>query len=189
MSKFIKNEFLYLYIIFLLFQLTHNKTIFIPIKQHPLFSSSSYDKSKFLEENISPKFVTNLIIGTPELIIPSIFNIYDAYSIIKPNEEYKNIFLNDNNKLYDPNKSSTYKNISLKDDTFIKYNKYNLIKEKIKLYNDPNLINYEEINDFEIYIRNNKMNAFSYIDISNSKNNFIINQLKKKNNRKCYYIY
>ena len=180
MSKFIKNEFLYLFLIIPLFNIISNKTIFIPFKQYPIYSSTSYDKSKFLEENISPKFVSNLKIGTPETIIPSIFNIYDTYSVIKPNEEYKNIYPNDANKIYDPNKSSTYKNISLKGNTYIEYNRYELIKEKIILYNDPNLMDYEIINDFEIYLRNDNMNAFSFIDISNTKNNFIINQLKEK---------
>ena len=180
MSKFIKNEFLYLFLIISLFNIIHNKTIFIPFKQHPIYSQSSYDKSKFLEENISPKFVSNLRMGTPEIIIPSIFNIYDTYSVIKPNEDYKNIYSNSDNELYDPNKSSTYKNISLKDDAYIEYNRYKLIKEKIKLYTAPNLFNYEIINDFEIYLRNDNMNAFSFIDISNMKNNFIIYQLKEK---------
>ena len=39
---------------------------------------------------------------------------------------------------------------------------------------------FQEINDFQIYLRDDYMNAFSYIDISKNKNNFIINQLKEK---------
>ena len=182
MSIFIKNEFLYLCIIILSLNSFQNKTIFIPFKQYPIFPPSTYDKTKFLEENISPKFVSNLSLGTPEYTVPCIFNIYDAYSYIKPNEEYKDISMNDidNNKIYDPYKSLTYKNISLMDDTYTVFNRYKLIKERIRLFNDINFVNYEEIDDFMIYIRDDKKNVFSYLDISNNKNYYIINQLKEK---------
>ena len=184
MSKIFQNQLIYLYHLILLLKLYRisSKVLFIPFNQNPIYSSSSYDKTKFLLENTSPKFVHNLIIGSPELIIPSIFNIYDSHSSIKPNEEYKNIYNEENtNELYAPKKSNTFKNISLEENNYIKYNKYTLIKERIKLCLDINCEKKEEINDFLIYIRDNNLNAFSYIDISsNDKNIFIMNQLKEK---------
>jgi len=180
MSIYIKNHFFNILSIILLFKIIQTKTLFIPFRQHPIYSSQSYDKTKFLIENTSPKFVSNISIGTPAKIIPTIFNIYDYYSSIKPNEEYKDIG-NNNYEIYEPNKSSTYENISLDENTYMKFNAYTLIKEKIKLCNDIKCLTYEEINDFFIYIRNNQLNAFSYIDISsNDKNIFIMNQLKEK---------
>ena len=180
MSIYIKNHFFNILSIILLFKIIQTKTLFIPFQQHPIYSPLSYDKTKFLIENTSPKFVSNISIGTPAKIIPTIFNIYDYYSSIKPNEEYKDIG-NNNYEIYEPNKSSTYENISLDENTYMKFNAYTLIKEKIKLCNDIKCLTYEEINDFFIYIRNNQLNAFSYIDISsNDKNIFIMNQLKEK---------
>ena len=178
----IKKEFLFICLIITLFNSYQNKTIFIPFKQYPILPTPTYDKSKFLEENISPKFVANLSIGTPELIIPSVFNVYDATSYTKPDEDFKEICLNDleYNKMYEPSKSSTYNSISLIDNDYPYFNRYNLIKERIRLYNDINFETYEEIDNFMIYIRNDNMNAFSYLDISSNKNNYIINQLKEK---------
>ena len=67
----------------------------------------------------------------------------------------------------------------------MKFNAYTLIKEKIKLCSDIKCLTHEEINDFFIYIRNNQLNAFSFIDISsNDKNVFIMNQLKEKKSLK-----
>ena len=182
MSIYNKNHFFHILTIILLFKIFQTKTIFIPFKQNPIYPSISYDKTKFLLENTSPKFVSNVIIGTPEKIIPTIFNIYDSYSLIKPNEEYKSISLNNNNnEKYDPNISETYEYIPLEENTYMKFNTYTLIKEKIKLCTNIICTEYELIDDFYIYLRNNKMNAFSYIDISsNDKNIFIMNQLKQK---------
>ena len=163
-----KNPFFHILTITLLFKLFLTKTIFIPFKQNPIYPSISYDKIKFLLENTSPKFVSNISIGTPEKIIPSIFNIYDYYSLIKPNEEYKAININNNYQKYETNKSTTYKNISLDENNYMKFNAYTLSKEKIKLCANINCSEHEEIDDFYIYIRNNQMNAFSYIDISPS---------------------
>ena len=176
-----KNPFFHILTITLLFKIFLTKTIFIPFKQNPIYPSISYDKIKFLLENTSPKFVSNISIGTPEKIIPSIFNIYDYYSLIKPNEEYKAININNNYQKYETNKSTTYKNISLDENNYMKFNAYTLSKEKIKLCANINCSEHEEIDDFYIYIRNNQMNAFSYIDISpTDKNVFIMNQLKQK---------
>ena len=176
-----KNPFFHILTITLLFKIFLTKTIFIPFKQNPIYPSISYDKIKFLLENTSPKFVSNISIGTPEKIIPSIFNIYDYYSLIKPNEEYKAININNNYQKYETNKSTTYKNISLDENNYMKFNAYTLSKEKIKLCANINCSEHEEIDDFYIYIRNNQMNAFSYIDISpTDKNVFLINQLKQK---------
>jgi hypothetical protein len=184
MSIYNKNHFFHFFhilTIILLFKIFQTKTIFIPFKQNPIYPSISYDKTKFLLENTSPKFVSNIIIGTPEKIIPAIFNIYDSYSLIKPNEEYKSISLNNNNEKYDPNISESYEYIPLEENTYMKFNTYTLIKEKIKLCTNIICTEYELIDDFYIYLRNNKMNAFSYIDISsNDKNIFIMNQLKQK---------
>ena len=185
MSIYNKNHFFHFFhilTIILLFKIFQTKTIFIPFKQNPIYPSISYDKTKFLLENTSPKFVSNIIIGTPEKIIPAIFNIYDSYSLIKPNEEYKSISLNNNNnEKYDPNISESYEYIPLEENTYMKFNTYTLIKEKIKLCTNIICTEYELIDDFYLYLRNNKMNAFSYIDISsNDKNIFIVNQLKQK---------
>lgn len=180
MSIYNNNHFFNILSIILLFKIIQTKILFIPFQQHPIYSLLSYDKTKFLIENTSPKFVSNISIGTPEKIIPTIFNIYDYYSSIKPNEEYKDIS-NSNYEIYEPNKSSTYENISLDENTYMKFNAYTLIKEKIKLCSDIKCLTHEEINDFFIYIRNNQLNAFSFIDISsNDKNVFIMNQLKEK---------
>ena len=180
MSIYNNNHFFNILSIILLFKIIQTKILFIPFQQHPIYSLLSYDKTKFLIENTSPKFVSNISIGIPEKIIPTIFNIYDYYSSIKPNEEYKDIS-NSNYEIYEPNKSSTYENISLDENTYMKFNAYTLIKEKIKLCGDVECLAHEEINDFFIYIRNNQLNAFSFIDISsNDKNVFIMNQLKEK---------
>ena len=164
--------------------LQNSKTIFIPFEQFPKFQLSSYDQVKLLEENLDTKFTTNLNIGEPKLIIPTIFNFEDSSQSIKPNEEYKSISYNDRafDLLYSPHKSSTYKNVSVdKNNNNIRiFNKYILINETIRLYNDINMKSFEEIKDFQIYLRDDYLNAFSYIDISKNKNNFIINQLKEK---------
>ena len=173
-------KFLLLLTFFKLFNLSKNSTIFIPFEQFPNIESSSYDKNLFINENLNTKFVTNLSIGTPKLIIPTILNFEDTTSSIKPNDEYKSISSRDktSNSIYLPSKSSTYKNIS--SDNKRIFNKYILINETIRLYNDINMKTFQEINDFQIYLRDDYMNAFSYIDISKNKNNFIINQLKEK---------
>ena len=181
MSIYNKNHFFHILTIIILFKIYQTKTIYIPFKQNPIYPSISYDKTKFLLENTSPKFVSNINIGTPEKIIPIIFNIYDSFSLIKPNEEYKSISLNNNYEKYDPNISETYKYIPLEENSYMKFNIYTLIKEKIKLCTNINCSEYVSLDDFFIYLRNNKMNAFSYIDISsNDKNIFILNQLKQK---------
>lgn len=182
--------FLFVFILFNVYQLYNSKVIIIPFEEFLLYSrnfnnysqTQNYDNNKFLEENLSPKFVTKLIIGTPEKMICSVFNIREPSYYIVPNEEYRLITFNNTNlyNTYNPNKSTSFKNSTLNDE-YIIYNQYYLINETIKLYSDINLDKFIKIDDIQIYLRDNLENAFSYLDISNKKNNFIINQLKEKN--------
>ena len=186
------NSFLFsyyffnLYILFNIFEYNNAKIIIIPFEEFPNFSNNTseiinYDNNKFLEENAFPKFVTKLTIGTPGKIIPAIFNIKESTTNIKPNEEYKLISLNksDSYELYNPNNSISFKNLTSNDERR-QFNQYSLINETIQLYIDLNLQNFEQVHNFQIYLRDNLENAFSYIDITNKQNNFIINQLREK---------
>ena len=66
MSIYNNNHFFNILSIILLFKIIQTKILFIPFQQHPIYSLLSYDKTKFLIENTSPKFVSNISIGTPE---------------------------------------------------------------------------------------------------------------------------
>ena len=177
---------LFLFIL-LNFKIYTNKIIIIPFEEFLLHSRNhkkpeiQFDINKFIEENLSPKFVSNLTIGTPDKIIPAIFNIRETSSYIVPNDEYRLISFNNKelSNSYNPSNSISFRNITIYNKKFY-YNHYYLVNETIKLYNDINIKNYEIINNFQIYIRDNLENAFSYIDISDRENNFIINQLKEK---------
>ena len=172
------------------FSLSSSKTIIIPFQEFLLFSQNknknnslenlNYDKNKFIEESLCSKFISILKIGIPEKKIISIFNIREASTYIKPNEEYRLISFNKTSiDYYNPLKSSTFKNNTI-NKRILHYNQYHLINETIKLYNDIKLKNLEIITDFQIYLRDNLDNTFSYLDISNKNNIFIINQLKEK---------
>ena len=169
-------------------KLYSNKSIIIPFEEFLFYTRNknnleiiNYDKNKFIEENLFPKFVSILKIGTPEKIIPSIFNIRETSLSLAPNEEYRLISYNNKTSslLYNPTKSISFKNSTYNKNN-LQYNQYYLINETIKLFTDIKLENMEEINNFQIYLRDNLENAFSYLDISNRDNNFIINQLKEK---------
>ena len=187
-SKIINISF-HLIILLQKLMLYSNKCIIIPFEEFLLYTRNknnldiiNYDKNKFIEENLSPKFVSRLKIGTPEKIIPTIFNIRETSLYIVPNEEYRLISYNNNSSstLYNPSKSISFQNSTFNKNNLY-FNQYYLINETIKLYSDIKLENIEEIINFQIYLRNNLENAFSYLDISNRENNFIINQLKEKN--------
>ena len=188
LSKINATAFLFLLIFSKRFNLFFSKSIIIPFEEYLLFSRNSnislenfkYDKYKFIQESLSIKFISMLKIGTPEKIIPSVFNIRETSLYIAPNEEYRLISFNKTfYNCYNPLQSNTFKNCSANKNT-LHYRQYYLINETIKLYNNVKLKNLETINDFQIYLKDNLNNAFSYIDISNKNNIFIINQLKEK---------
>ena len=190
MYKTINNLEIFIYLVLILtkLKLLISKTIFIPFEEFLLFSNNknnpskpiNFDKKKFLEENLTPKLVSNIKIGTPEKIIPAIFNIMERSEYIMPNEEYRLITNSNTSTLYHPSKSITFKNSTFIEKKF-HYNQYYLINETIKLFKDIKLETLEEIDNFQIYLRDNLENAFSYLDISGKQNNFIIHQLKDKN--------
>ena len=190
MFKFLhKSKITYFLLLFIRLNLYFSKSIIIPFEEFLIFSKNNntlpeniiYDKNKFIEENLSIKYISMLKIGTPEKIIPSVFNIRQTSLYIAPNEDYKLISFNKtpNDYYYNPWKSNTFKNATINKNTF-NYNQYHLINETIKLYNDIKLKNTEIIKDFQIYLRDNLNNVFSYLDISDKNNVFIINQLKEK---------
>ena len=124
---------LFLFIL-LNFKIYTNKIIIIPFEEFLLHSRNNkkseiqFDINKFIEENLSPKFVSNLTIGTPDKIIHAIFNIRETSSYIVPNDEYRLISFNNKelSNSYNPSNSSSFRNVTIYNKKFY-YNHYYLI--------------------------------------------------------------